>query len=135
VRVLLDANVLISALLSRAGTPARILQLWLDGTFELVVCPALLAEVERALSRPKLRERVDPADAERFITLVSELAESVPDPDPEAPPPVRSADAGDDYLLALAAREQVVLVSGDDDLLALRDRAPVFSPRDFLDRL
>jgi hypothetical protein len=29
----------------------------------------------------------------------------------------------------------VPLVSGDEHRLALRDRAPVFSPRDFLERL
>ena len=107
--------------------------LWLDAAFELVVCPALLVEVERAIGHPKLRTRVEPADAERFVELLSELSELVPDPD--QPPPVRSADPGDDYLLALAAREDVPLVTGDRHLLALRDRAPVLSPRDFLDRL
>jgi predicted nucleic acid-binding protein len=55
--------------------------------------------------------------------------------DPEGPPAVRSSDPGDDYLVALAARENVPLVSGDDHLLVLRDRAPVFSPREFLDQL
>jgi uncharacterized protein len=133
VRALFDVNVLVSALLSRTGPPARLIELWLDAAFELVVCPALLVEVERALAYPKLRARIDPAGAERFLDLVSELAEMVPDPD--RPPPVRSADPEDDYLLALAAREQVPLVSGDDHLLALRGRAPVFSPRDFLDQL
>jgi uncharacterized protein len=133
VRVLLDANVLVSALLSRAGAPARLVAMWLEGEFELVVCPALLVETKGALARPKLRARIPLEDAERFMDMVGELAEVVPDP--EGPPVVRSSDPGDDYLLALAAREQVPLVSGDDDLLALRDRAPVFSPRDFLDRL
>jgi putative PIN family toxin of toxin-antitoxin system len=133
VRALLDANVLVSALLSRTGAPARLVTLWLDAAFELIVCPALLAEVESALAHRKLRARIEPADAERFVQLLSELAEMVPDPD--RPPSVRSADPGDDYLLAVAAREQVPLVSGDNHLLALRERAPVFSPREFLDRL
>ena len=132
-RALLDANVLVSALLSRTGAPARLVTLWLDAAFELVVCPALLIEVERVLAHPKLRARIEPADAERFVQLLSDLADMVPDPD--RPPPVRSADPGDDYLLAVAAREQVPLVSGDNHLLALRERAPVFSPREFLDRL
>jgi uncharacterized protein len=133
VRALLDANVLLSALLSRVGSPAHLLTLWLDAAFELVVCPELLTEVERALGQPKLRTRIKPDDAKRFVELLSELAEVVPDP--EGPPPVHSEDPGDDYLLALAAREQVPLVSGDRHLLALRGRAPVFSPREFLDRL
>jgi putative PIN family toxin of toxin-antitoxin system len=133
VRALLDANVLVSALLSRVGSPARLITHWLDAGFELVVCPELLAEIERALGQPNLRTRIEPADAKRFVELLTELAEVVPDP--EGPPPVHSEDPGDDYLLALAAREQVALVSGDKHLLALRGRAPVFSPREFLDRL
>jgi putative PIN family toxin of toxin-antitoxin system len=133
VRALLDANVLVSALLSRAGTPPRLITLWLDAAFELVMCPALLTEVERVLGQPKLRTRIERADAKRFVELLTELAEMVPDP--EGPPPVHSEDPFDEYLLALAAREQVPLVSGDKHLLALRGRAPVFSPREFLDRL
>lgn len=132
-RVLLDTNVLVSALLSRTGAPARLLGLWMEGSFELVVCPALLAELERTLARRKLRRRIPPDDADRFIAVIGELAETVPDPD--EPPPVRSSDSGDDYLLAVAARENVPLVSGDEHLLALRGRAPIFSPRDFLDQL
>jgi putative PIN family toxin of toxin-antitoxin system len=133
VRVLLDANVFVSALISRTGAPARLLGLCLAGEIELVVCPALLLEVEETLSRRKLRSRVDPADTARFLAEVAQAAEIVSDPD--EPAPLRSADPDDDYLLALAAREQVPLVTGDDHLLALRDRAPMLTPRKLLDRL
>jgi putative PIN family toxin of toxin-antitoxin system len=133
VRAVLDANVLVSALISRTGAPARLVELWLAGEFELVVCDSLLAEVERALAYPKVRARIDPADADRFVVVLRELGEVVADP--EERPPVGSPDAGDDYLLALAARERVPLVSGDEHLLSLRERAPVFSPRDFLAQL
>ncbi|MEX2211267.1 MAG: putative toxin-antitoxin system toxin component, PIN family [Gaiellaceae bacterium] len=129
-RAVLDANVLVSALLSRSGAPARLAEQWLAGELEVVVCPALLAEVERTLAAPKLRGRVDPRDADRFVALLRELAEVVADP--AEPPVVRSADPGDDYLIALAARERVALVSGDSHLLALRDQIPAFSPREFL---
>lgn len=132
-RVVLDVNVLISALISPTGAPARIVSQWLEGGIELVVSPALIAEAERTLALPKLRARIDQADAERFIELLTDRAESIPDP--EDPPTIRSSDPGDDYLLALAASEQVALVSGDDHLLALRGRAPIMSPRDFIERL
>jgi putative PIN family toxin of toxin-antitoxin system len=133
VRVLLDVNVLVSSLLSRIGAPARLVGLWLEGEIELIVCPALLAELERTLARPKLRSRIDAGAAESFLSLLSEEAETVSDP--EEPPPVRSSDPGDDYLLAVAAREQVPLVSGDEHVFALRGRAPILSPREFLDSL
>jgi putative PIN family toxin of toxin-antitoxin system len=133
VRVIFDANVLVSALLSRIGAPARLLEAWREGAFELIVCPALLAEVERALAYPKVLTRIERIDAERFIGVLTELAEIVPDP--HEPSAVRSSDPGDQYLVALATREQVPLVSGDKHLLALRGQAPVLSPREFLEQI
>lgn len=53
-------------------------------------------------------------------------------PDPAQPPPVRSEDAGDDYLIALASVPRAALVSGDNHLLALAPTIPVFAPREYL---
>jgi predicted nucleic acid-binding protein len=47
----------------------------------------------------------------------------------------RSADPGDDYLLALAESEKAIVASGDRHLLELADRFPIRSPRGFLDML
>jgi hypothetical protein len=55
--------------------------------------------------------------------------------DPSHPPPVRSADPGDDYLIVLAAASRAVLVSGDQHLLSLSDDLPVYSPAQFLDMI
>ncbi len=52
--------------------------------------------------------------------------------DPNQPPPVRSPDPGDDYLIALAATEQAALVSGDEHLLGIAADFPIFSPARFL---
>lgn len=132
-RVLLDPNVLVSALISRSGTPAALIERWLAGEFDLVVCDTLLAETARTRASPKLRKRVESEDAEAFIELLRGIGEVVPDPS-EAPP-LRSADPADDYLLALAAREDVLLVTGDAHLLDLADRAPVLSPAQLRERL
>ena len=132
-RAVLDANVLVSALISRVGAPARLVELWLEGEFELVVCKTLLDEVQRTLNQPKISGRVASEDALRFIWLLQEVGEVVADP--EGPPPVHSDDPGDDYVLALAARERTPLVSGDAHVLALSDRLPISSPRAFLQQL
>jgi len=133
VRVVVDANVLVSALLSGTGHPARLLQLWLDGEYEIVVSQALIAEVERALAYPKIRKRIAEEDAADFVRILRELADVVPDSND--PPPARSPDPEDDYLLALAARERVPVVSGDAHLLGLGERLPILSPRQFLEEL
>ncbi len=132
-RAVLDANVLVSALISRAGAPARLVELWLEGEVELVVCETLLDEVQRTLSQPKISSRVASEDATRFVRLLRELGEVVANPD--GPLPLHSDDPGDDYLLALAARERTPLVSGDAHVLALSDKLPISSPRAFLAQL
>jgi len=133
VRAVLDVNVLISALLSSEGAPARIVLAWLSGTFELVVSPMLIEELRRALAYAKIRRRIPEADAERFISILLDGAIRIPDP--EEVPPLRSSDAADDYLIGLAAASDALLVSGDGHLLKLADRAPIHTPAEFADML
>jgi putative PIN family toxin of toxin-antitoxin system len=132
VRAVLDPNVLVAALPSRRGTPAQIMSQWLRGGFELVVSEAVLAELERALAYPKLRSRISADEADAFVTLLRRGARVAADPAERAR---RSADPGDDYLLALAEQEKAVLVSGDQHLLALSDEFPIQTARAFLDNL
>ncbi len=129
-RAVLDVNVIISALLSRSGSPASVLRAWQEGRFELIASPLLLAELERAFAYPKLRRRIPAEEAKALSDWLRRAATVAPDPG--APPPMRSVDPGDDYLLALAASEHALLVSGDDHLLMLREDAPIYSPVAFL---
>lgn len=120
---------LISAILSGRGAPAELIRRWRLGEFELIVSGKLVAELSRALAYPKL---IPDASAAAFVGLVEgsgTMAEDTGDP------PVSSRDPGDDYLIALASSAKALLVSGDEDLLTLADRAPVESPRQFLERL
>ena len=125
-RAVLDVNVLIAALLSPRGAPAALILAWQGGQFELIVSPALFAELERALTYPKSRRGISPADAARFLDWLRASATIVPDPSP--PYVLRSADPDDDYLLALAASASAILVSGDAHLLELAADLPIRSP-------
>jgi putative PIN family toxin of toxin-antitoxin system len=130
VRAILDPNVIISALLSRDGTPAKVLRAWLEGRFDLIVSPLLLDELERALAYPKLAERITAEESAALLGWLRREAVLVDDPDD--PPSSRSEDPGDDYLLALAEAERAALVSGDRHLLALTSELPVLTAREFL---
>lgn len=132
-RAVLDTNVLISAILSPRGTPARLVLAWQAGAFDLVVSPPLLAEIRRALAYPKLVRLVPPADAAAFVDWLGRSAELAVDP--PGPPPIHSDDPDDDYLIALAAAERALLVSGDAHLTSLADRVPVRTPVEFLAEL
>lgn len=129
-RVVLDVNVLISALLSRAGAPGRLIALWLEGAFELVVSEGLLAKLGRALAYPKLREHISREDAADFIALLRSTASMLAAAEL---PDHLSRDPGDDYLLALAKASASILVTGDRDLLVLAPELPIQAPAAFLE--
>lgn len=129
-KAVLDPNVIISALLSPRGSPAKVLRAWIDGTYELIASELLFVELERALAYPKLRKRIDAQEAAELIELLRREVDLVEDPD--APPVVLSADPGDNYLIAIAAAARAVIVSGDGHLLDLADQLPVYSPANFL---
>ena len=133
-RVVLDANVLVSALISPAGPPREIVQAWTDERIELVVSAALLDEMTDVLARPRFRRWVSAEAAAGFITGLAQDALLVEDAPPQ---PVVSADPDDDYLITLArAAEADYLVSGDRHLLDLTDPLPkVLAPREFLELL
>lgn len=100
-RAVLDPNVLTSALISPARVPSALVRAWLDGVFDIVVSPKLLAELQRALGYPHLAERVPADDAQELVELLRRAATVVADQERSAGLPA-SRDAGDDHLVALA---------------------------------
>jgi len=132
-RAVLDPNLIVSAVLSRGGSPAKVLRSWIEGAYELVVSPALLDELARVLQYPKITARVGPDEAEELVDLLRRHAEVVDDATMDLA--VTSPDPDDEYLIALGAKAKAVIVSGDSDLLGLADRIPVLSPAEFLHRL
>ena len=129
-RVVFDANVIISATLSPGGTPAQVYELWRKGAFELVVSPRLLWELEGVLAREKFRDLIHQDEVEQLMSVLN--SDGVMVPDPAGQPEIQSSDPGDNYLIALASKSRSVLVSGDKDLLDLSDQMPVFSAAEFL---
>lgn len=129
-RAVLDPNVLVSAVLSRGGTPAALLRAWLEGGFELIVSSALLGELERVLCYPKSATRISPDEARELLDVLRLQAGIIEDPD--SAPLVRSPDPHDDYLICLGEAATAVIVSGDSDLLGLADQIPVYTPMAFL---
>ncbi len=134
-RVVLDANVLISAAISE-GPPHRIVQSWLrDQTLELVICDRLLGEVHSVLTeRPRLRKWISIEAAGLYVDTLGTTADVQPDP---APGPALTRDPDDDYVIHLArAHNAEVIVSGDADLLEWDDQdPPVIPPAEFEARL
>ena len=73
-RLVIDPGVLIAALISALGAPRQLILSWLDGEFELLVSPMLLAELERVLERHKFRKYVSLRDAKSYAALFRRFA-------------------------------------------------------------
>jgi len=134
-RVILDTNILISALLVQSSAPGAIYRSWAQGAFTLLTCGKQLDEVRRTLRKPAIAERIRPHNARRLINELKALAIMV-DPLPYVK---RSPDPDDDFLLAAAeAGKAHYLVTGDKSgLLALvrHKSTRVLSAREFAAQL
>ena len=116
-RVVLDTNVLLSALISPGGTPAGIYEAWKLGRFELLTSEQQLDELRRVTRYPTLRPLITASEAGRMINQLRVLATVLV----RLPRVAVSQDPADDFLLAMAqAGKGDYLVTGDKSgLLAL----------------
>ena len=116
-RIVLDTNILVSALISGAGPPGQVLAEVKGGHQTLVTSADQIAELRRVLSRPHLRRYLAPGAADDLIANLEAVGEVVGDlPEVNASP-----DPDDNRILAAAiAGRADLIVSGDKkDMLAL----------------
>src|ERR1017187_2649949 len=118
-RVVLDTNILISALMVQTGNPAAIYRAWQEGRFTLLTCAEYLDERRATLHKPAVAERIKPYKAGGMINELKELAENIC----SLPRVERSPDPTYDFLLALSeAGKADYLVTGDKGGLLALDR-------------
>ncbi len=134
-RVILDTNVVLSALIRRDGVPGRILEAWLDDRFVLLTHTLLLDELRTVTRRPRIRALIRPAEAGRLVNQIRALAEPVT----RLPATRRSDDPADDFLLAMAesGRADYLVIGDKAGLLALgrHHGTTILTARAFLDVL
>jgi uncharacterized protein len=131
-RVVLDTNVVLSALLFRGGPAAQVRIAWMAGRFVPLASAATAQELVRVLAYPKFKLSADEqhdllADYLPWVQIVE-----IPDP-PPATPPCRDPLDLPFLRLAIAGKART-LVSGDKDLLVLagaRGLCPILSVEQF----
>ncbi len=134
-RVVLDTNIVLSAMLFSSGRVAWIRHAWQRGELVPLVCKPTVEELLRVLAYPKFR--LSPEECEELLAEFLPHAQSVTLPRqwPELP---RCRDAKDQVFLALAHHAGAdALVTGDADLLAMQGafRFPIVSAEVFFDQL
>jgi putative PIN family toxin of toxin-antitoxin system len=135
VRLVLDTNILVGALISRSGPPGELLAAVKDRRITPIISEAQLAELRDVLGRERLRPYIRRVDAEDLLATIDAIAVMASD----LPEIALSPDPKDNPILATAVAGQAdYLVSGDKaDLLALRavDRIAIITAAQALRRL
>lgn len=130
-RFVLDANVVVSALLFNNSVPGRAFEhARHSGT--MLASDASLSELRRVLGRPKFDRYVTRAERDDFLLAFMRECDLV-----EIGEVIRACrDPKDDYVLELAVNGRAAtIVTGDDDLLALNPfrGVEVVTPRRFIE--
>ena len=118
-RVVLDTNIVLSALLFNAGRLAWLRRAWQHRQIQPLVCRDTVNELLRVLSYPKFK--LTAQEQQDLLGDFLPYAEviTLPTPWPDLPP---CRDRKNQVFLVLAhAGRADVLVTGDADLLAMRD--------------
>ena len=129
-RIFFDTNVLFSAFIS-TGTCAELYRECLQRA-QIVVSPFVFDELKEKLMQ---KANLSPTEAQEVIRAIRADSELV-QPRPLVTPVCR--DKADDMILAAALEARVdAIVSGDDDLLVLRQFCgiPILTPRECLRRM
>ncbi len=132
-KIVLDTNVWVSALISPAGTPATLMRKLEDHI--LITSVDMLEEVQRVLRYKRIADRYNVTSGmakeyeENIRASAVLVAANLPDT------PIVEADPSDDLSLACAASGRAdCIVSGDRHLLrlAVYQGIPIVSPRTLL---
>ena len=133
-KVVVDTNQFVSALISKKGQPARLLDLWRQQHFILVTSLEIVAEIKEVLEYPHISQKykLKKADVQSLLLLIEHEAIVLP-----SLPAVHiiQDDPDDNKFLACAlAAKAEYIVTGDRHLLSLGsyESISIVSVKDFL---
>lgn len=136
-RVILDTNVLVSALLKKSSAPHKIYQLFKEQKFTLITSPAILYEIEEVISRDYIVKRTQMTSSEReeFIKEIIDLSYVVPGL--KQVKVIKDYPDDDKFIACASEGNAHYIVSGDKHLLDLKDYQgiKIVTPRQFLEEL
>ena len=133
-KIVLDANVYISALFSSVSSPGKIIARWEQDTFEVLITKEIIDELSRVLRYPRImkRHKKDEAKIDRYLHLLAKQATMV---EPQKTLTVIADDETDNRYIECAyfGRADYV-VSGDKHVLGVGEYEGIFmlSPAAFI---
>ena len=134
-RVVLDTNIVCSALLTPGGIPDQLYQSWRERRFTLITSAEQLEEFRRVTRYPRVRAFIEPGAAGSMHNELRHLTMLLTD----LPTIELAMDPGDSFLLAMSqAGAADFLVTGDKhDLLSVGvfQKTRIVTARQLLERL
>ena len=134
-KIVLDTNVLVSALINPHGKPAQIINYVFENKIRLFTSPSIMEELERVLSYPKLMKRHG-LDSEELKEFISDLLSIMSLIEEEKIIEVIMEDPSDNKYLSCAIDAKVdFIISGDIHLLNLGEYEGnrIVTPAQFLE--
>lgn len=141
-RVVVDTNVIISAILNPHGKPTQIINAIIDGKLILITSHAMIDEVRRVLFYPKIKnllkkkKRATPENiSKNFIDRLFKLANITSD---EIKLDVIQDDHDDNIFLACAVEGKAdFIISGDQHLTTLKNykEIQILSPAEVINMI
>jgi putative PIN family toxin of toxin-antitoxin system len=133
-RVVLDANIYFSALISDKGNPAAIINSWLSGEFDILISQPILDELLRVTSYKRIQNKYRKVKETRleFAELIAKQGTWI---EPVKTLSAVTRDKSDNVYLECAVEgEAQYIVSGDEHLLELGEYQGiiVLSPASFV---
>ena len=130
VKVVVDTNVLVSALLF-GGKPGKLIPLWQRGTIRPLASKEIIDEYLRVLTYPKFKLSEEDINFLLYheILLYFEVIDVHP-----GPRIIRKDPADDKFIRCALAGKAKFIISGDHHLLTLKScqKIKILSPSDFL---
>ena len=136
IQAVIDTNVIISGMAYPASVPGKIMQAWRSGAIDVYLSEYILDEIRRVLPRLRSRHGMSEAEIDDLVDILGLLAEIL---EPAALPPDSVRDIKDAPVLGTLIRGMQThsvdyLITGDKDLLVLKEHYPVITPAEFWSR-
>jgi len=134
IRIVLDTNLFVSALLKPGSNPDIILHLVKDEKVLLLMSDSICHEISRVLTYPKIRKRLTVSDEElkNFVQLLGAVA--IITPGTLNLPPIDADPDDTKYLVCAVEGHADYIVSGDHHLtdLVIYRGIRIVTPVDFI---
>ncbi|MCP4424114.1 MAG: putative toxin-antitoxin system toxin component, PIN family [Chloroflexi bacterium] len=116
-RVVLDANIYVSALISNKGNPAKMINKWLAGQVDVLISRPIVDEILRVTNYKRIQRKYAKVRENRleFVELITE--QGIWEESSETLTVVSADESDNRYVECAVAGNAQYIVSGDEHLL------------------